>query len=155
MKQINNKYQKVQQMGIVKEFKEFAIKGNVVDLAVGVIIGGAFGKIVDSVIKDLIMPLIAGLIGSPDFSNAYLPLRSDVPKDLKLADAQAIGPVFAYGNFITVLINFLLIAFAVFILVKFINKIKRKEEAAPAAPAGPTPTEALLAEIRDELKKNK
>ncbi|WP_126972598.1 large conductance mechanosensitive channel protein MscL [Gynurincola endophyticus] len=140
-------------MGFVKEFKEFAVKGNVIDLAVGVIIGGAFGKIVDSVIKDLIMPLIAGIIGSPDFSNLYLPLRSDIPKNLPLAEAQALGPVFAYGNFLTVAINFLLIALAVFLLVKFINKLKRKEEAAPAAPAAPTATETLLAEIRDELKK--
>ncbi len=142
-------------MGFVKEFKEFAVKGNVIDLAVGVIIGGAFGKIVDSVIKDLIMPVIASIIGSPDFSNAYLPLRKDIPNNLPLADAQALGPVFAYGNFITVALNFFLIALAVFLLVKFINKLKRKQEEvveAPAPPA-PTPTEQLLAEIRDELKR--
>lgn len=155
MESIINKYQKVQQMGVVKEFKEFAVKGNVIDLAVGVIIGGAFGKIVDSVIKDLIMPIIAGVIGSPDFSNLYLPLSKDVPQGLPLAEAQNLGPVFAYGNFITVFINFLLIAIAVFLLVKFINKLKRKEEAAPApaAPPEPTATEKLLAEIRDELKR--
>src|SRR5574344_490910 len=117
-------------MGFLKEFKEFAVKGNVMDLAVGVIIGGAFGKIVDSVVKDLIMAL---------------------------ADAQAVenAVVFAYGNFITVAINFLLLAFAVFLMVKGINRLKRKEEAAapePAAPAGPS-QEELLAEIRDLLKK--
>ena len=153
MKSIINNYQKVQQMGVVKEFREFAIKGSVIDLAVGVIIGGAFGKIVDSVIKDLIMPIIAGIIGSPDFSNVYIPLSKDVPKGLPLAEAQKLGPVFAWGNFITVFINFLLIAIAVFLLVKFINKLKRKEEAAPAAAPEPTATEKLLVEIRDELKR--
>src|SRR4051794_3254274 len=108
-------------MGLLKEFREFAVKGNVIDLAVGVIIGAAFGRIVDSVIKDLIMPLIALMIGSPDFSNAYIAF-TPVPKGTPLAKAQELGPVFAYGNFITVLFNFVLLAIAVFVLVKFINR---------------------------------
>lgn len=140
-------------MGFIKEFKEFAIKGNVIDLAVGVIIGGAFGKIIDSVIKDLVMPLVAAVVGAPDFSNAYLPLKAGIPTNLALADAQKLGPVFAYGNFITVAINFLLLAIVIFLMVKAINSMKRKQEAAPAAPTPPTATEQLLVEIRDELKK--
>lgn len=147
-------------MGFLKEFKEFAVKGNVMDLAVGVIIGGAFGKIVDSVVKDLIMPLVSAIIGSPDFSNMYVVLKdptNGITNGMALADAQAVenAVVFAYGNFITVAINFLLLAFAVFLMVKGINRLKRKEEATapePAAPAGPS-QEELLAEIRDLLKK--
>jgi large conductance mechanosensitive channel len=137
-------------MGFVSEFKEFAVKGNVMDLAVGVIIGGAFGKIIDSVINDLIMPIIAGLIGQPDFSNMYYAFK-DTPAGTSLVDAKAIGPVFAYGNFITVLINFALLALAVFMMVKGMNKMKKAE--APAPPAGPSSTDALLMEIRDSLKK--
>jgi large conductance mechanosensitive channel len=140
-------------MGFVKEFKEFAIKGNVIDLAVGVIIGGAFGKIIDSVIKDLVMPIVATLVGAPDFSNAYIPLKSKIPKGLPLAKAQEMGPVFAYGNFITVAINFLLLALVIFLMVKAINSMKKKEAAAPAAPPAPSTSEKLLMEIRDELKK--
>lgn len=140
-------------MGFIKEFKEFAIKGNVIDLAVGVIIGGAFGKIIDSVIKDLVMPIVAAIVGAPDFSNAYLPLKSDIPQGLALAEAQKLGPVFAYGSFITVAINFFLLALVIFLMVKAINSLKRKEEAKPAAPAAPSATEQLLIEIRDELKK--
>lgn len=140
-------------MGFLKEFKEFAIKGNVIDLAVGVIIGGAFGKIIDSVIKDLVMPVVAAIVGAPDFNNAYLPLKAGIPKDLSLVEAQKLGPVFAYGSFITVAINFLLLALVIFLMVKGINTLKRKQEAAPAAPPPPTTTEQLLAEIRDELKK--
>lgn len=141
-------------MGFVKEFKEFAVKGNVMDMAVGVIIGGAFGKIITSVVDDLIMPVVAAVIGSPDFSNLYLVLKGDVPAGTPLADARAIPEVavLAYGNFITVAINFLLLAFAIFLMVKGINNLKRKEEAAPAAPPEPSATEKLLAEIRDELK---
>lgn len=140
-------------MGFAKEFKEFAIKGNVIDLAVGVIIGGAFGKIVDSAINDLVMPLIAKLIGAPDFSNAYIALKEGIPGGLALAEARKIGPVFAYGNFITVVLNFLILMIAIFLMVKAINSMKRKEEAAPAAPPEPTASEKLLAEIRDALKK--
>ncbi|SFN15031.1 large conductance mechanosensitive channel [Paenimyroides ummariense] len=144
-------------MGFLKEFKEFAVKGNVMDLAVGVIIGGAFGKIVDSVVKDLVMPVISAIIGSPDFSNMYMVLKdpaSGIKEGMALADARAVenAVVFAYGNFITVAINFILLAFAVFLMVKGINRLKRKEEPAPVAPAGPT-QEQLLAEIRDLLRK--
>lgn len=141
-------------MGFVKEFKEFAVKGSVMDLAVGVIIGGAFGKIIDSVVNDLIMPLISAIIGSVDFSNMYVVLKGSVTPGMALVDARKVPEtvVFAYGNFITVAINFLLLALAVFMLVKGINALKRKQEAAPAAPAAPTKEEVLLTEIRDLLK---
>lgn len=144
-------------MGFLKEFKEFAVKGNVMDLAVGVIIGSAFGKIVDSVVKDLVMPIVSAIIGSPDFSNMYVVLKdptSGIKEGMALADAQAIenAVIFSYGNFITVAINFILLAFAVFLMVKGINRLKREEAPAPAAPAGPT-QEQLLAEIRDLLRK--
>lgn len=139
-------------MGFIKEFKEFAIKGNVIDLAVGVIIGAAFGRIVDSVINDLIMPLVASVIGSPDFSNAYLPLRSNIPYGLPIIQAKSQGPVFAYGNFLTVGINFLLLAIAIFILVKAINKLKRQEPPPPSTHVEISTTDKLLVEIRDSLK---
>lgn len=141
-------------MGLLKEFKEFAVKGNVIDLAVAVIIGAAFSKIVDSVIKDLIMPIIAALIGSPDFSQAYYAF-GDVPEGTPLAKAQEMGPVFAYGNFITVLFNFLLLAFIIFLLVKFINKLKRSEPPPPTTVAEISTTDKLLIEIRDTLQRNK
>lgn len=141
-------------MGFVKEFKEFAIKGNVMDLAVGVIIGGAFGKIIDSVVNDLIMPLVAAIIGKPDFSNLYVVLRGAVPEGTALADAKKIegAAIFAYGNFITVAINFILLALVIFMMIKAINKMKRKEEAVTAAPVAPPKEEVLLTEIRDLLK---
>lgn len=139
-------------MSFIKEFKEFAVKGNVIDMAVGIIIGTAFGKIVNSVINDLIMPLVAGLIGSPDFSNMYMPLKEEVPSGLPLAEAQEIGPVFAYGNFITEVINFTLLAFAIFLMVKFINRLKKKQEEQPAEAPAPPKQEQLLAEIRDLLR---
>ena len=147
-------------MGFVSEFKEFAVKGNVMDLAVGVIIGGAFGKIITSVVDDLVMPVVSSIIGSPDFTNMYAVLKdpaNGITEGMALADARAVenAVVLAYGNFITVAINFLLLALAVFLMVKGINKLKRKEEEVapePAAPAGPT-QEELLAEIRDLLKK--
>ncbi|WP_199121350.1 large conductance mechanosensitive channel protein MscL [Pedobacter sp. ASV28] len=140
-------------MGFVKEFKEFAIKGNVMDLAVGVIIGGAFGKIIDSVVNDLVMPVVAAIIGKPDFSNLYIVLRGEVPNGLALADARKVegAAIFAYGSFITVAINFLLLALVIFLMVKGINSLKRKEEAKAVAPA-PTTEEVLLTEIRDLLK---
>lgn len=143
-------------MGFVKEFKEFAVKGNVVDLAVGVIIGGAFGKIVDSVVNDLVMPIVASIIGKPDFSNLYLVLKGDVPAGTALAEAKKIPDtaILAYGNFLTVAINFLLLAFIIFLMIRAINKLRRKEEAAPPpAPAEPSSTDKLLMEIRDSLKK--
>ena len=141
-------------MSIIKEFKEFAVKGNVMDLAVGVIIGGAFSKIVDSVVKDLIMPVIGVLTGGLDFSNKFV-LLGAIPPSYKgnpdsFKDLQAAGvAVFGYGSFITVLINFIILAFIIFMMVKFINKLRKPEEAAPPA----TPEDiVLLREIRDALK---
>jgi large conductance mechanosensitive channel len=153
-------------MGFISEFKEFALKGNVLDLAVGVIIGGAFGGIVSSFIGDIMMPVV-GLAGNVNFKDAYLPLSEGVKtaadafakanpgKALPLADAQKIGSVMAYGNFITVVINFIILAFCVFLVVKAFNSAKKRFEAQkPApAPAGPTTEQKLLMEIRDALKK--
>lgn len=140
-------------MGIVKEFKEFAVKGNVIDLAVGVIIGAAFGKIVNSVVEDLIMPIV-GIFFNADFRNLYVPLSSSVSSGLALTDAKKLGPVFAYGNFITEVINFAILALIIFLLVKGVNTMKRKEEEKeiPAAPPL-TKQEILLSEIRDLLAK--
>ena len=145
-------------MGMIQEFKEFAIKGNVVDLAVGVIIGAAFGKIVDSVVGDLIMPLVGAVIGKLDFSNLFVILGAVPPGVAStLADLKKAGvPVFAYGNFITVAVNFAILAFIIFLMVKQINRLKK--EAPAAAPVEPapaiTPEEVLLLrEIRDSLKK--
>ena len=142
-------------MGFSSEFKEFALKGNVVDLAVGVIIGGAVGKIVDSMVKDLIMP-IANLVtgGQIDYANKYLVLSGTVPAGASLVEAQKVGNVFAYGNFITIAINFTILAFVIFLMIKQINRLKRTEPApAPAAPP-PTPEDVvLLREIRDALTK--
>ena|SRR2546421_12001095 len=140
-------------MGFVKEFREFAIKGNVIDLAVAVIIGAAFNKIIDSVINDLVMPVIARIIGTPDFSNAYIPLRDDIPRGLALAEAKKIGPVFAYGNFITVVINFILLALVIFLMVKAINKMKRQAPPPATTKDELSTTDKLLVEIRDALKK--
>jgi len=148
-------------MGLVKEFKEFALKGNVLDLAVGVIIGVAFGKIVTSMIDDVIMPFVS-IPGDVDFSNKYLMLTSKGKLALNalggqqnLAEARKLGPVFAYGNFITATINFIILAFCIFMVVKLFNAArKRFEEQKPApapAPAGPTPEQKLLTEIRDLL----
>jgi large conductance mechanosensitive channel len=141
-------------MGFLKEFKEFAIKGNVIDLAVGVIIGGAFGKIIDSIVKDLVMPIVSAVIGQPDFNNKYVVLKGVVPDGTALDEARKIPEtaIFAYGSFITVAINFLLLALVIFFMIKGINAMKRKEEA-KAVPPAPNATEALLTEIRDELKK--
>jgi large conductance mechanosensitive channel len=140
-------------MGIAKEFKQFALQGNVVDLAVGVIIGGAFGKIVDSVVNDLIMPVVGRAIGNADFSNLYLPLSDKVEKGLALDQARALGPVFAYGHFLTICIDFIIMAFIIFLMIKAINNLQRKEEAAPSSPSEPSAQEKLLMEIRDALKK--
>ena len=142
-------------MSIVSEFKEFAMKGNVVDLAVGVIIGAAFGKIVDSLVKDLIMPVVGRIIGGLDFSSYFI-LLANPPADYKGAmtyDAltKAGVPLFAYGNFITVAINFIILAFVIFIMVKQINKLRK--DAPPAAPAPTAEDVLLLREIRDSLKK--
>ncbi len=145
-------------MGMMQEFREFAVKGNVIDLAVGVIIGGAFGKIVDSVVGDLIMPVVGLVFGKLDFSNLFIVLGS-VPEGTArtLAELKKAGvPVFAYGNFITVAVNFTILAFIIFLMVKEINKLKRRHAEAPAAvepPAAPPEDIVLLREIRDSLKK--
>ena len=144
-------------MSMVKEFKEFAMRGNVVDLAVGVIIGGAFGKIINSVIEDLIMPIVGKAVGNVDFSNLYFALSDKIVKVgdqwPPLADAKKLGPVLAYGNFLTILINFIILAFCIFMVIKGMNSMKKKEVEAPAAPAAPTKEEILLTEIRDALRK--
>ncbi len=145
-------------MSFVKEFKEFAVKGNVIDLAVGVIIGGAFGKIVTSMVNDLIMPPISLLIGDKGFTNYYIPLNDKVREfvagnpNASLEDVRKAGPVFAWGNFATEVINFIILAFIIFLMVKGINAMKRKEEEAPKAIPAPSKEEVLLAEIRDLLK---
>jgi large conductance mechanosensitive channel len=136
-------------MSVSSEFREFAIKGNVIDLAVGVIIGGAFGKIVDSIVGDLIMPLVGRLLGGLDFSNYFIPLAGQTATNL--VDAKKAGAVFAYGNFITVAINFVILAFIIFMMVKQINRLKK--EAPPPAPAAPPEEVALLRDIRDALKR--
>jgi len=137
-------------MSIIKEFKEFAIKGNMVDLAVAVIIGGAFGKIVDSLVKDVIMPAIGLLLGGVDFRNLFVSLGS--AKFATLAEAEKAGAaVLKYGVFLQTVVDFLIIAWVVFIAIKAINKLKREES--PAAPAAPPEDIVLLREIRDALKK--
>ncbi|MBY0261903.1 MAG: large conductance mechanosensitive channel protein MscL [Phycisphaerales bacterium] len=151
---------------MLSEFKDFALKGNVLDLAVGVIIGGAFGGIVGSLIGDIIMPVV-GMAGNVNFKDAYIPLSKSATdaasafaaanpgKVLALADAQKAGSVLAYGNFITILINFIILAFCIFIVVKMFNTARKRFEAQkPApAPAGPTAEQKLLTEIRDLLAK--
>ena len=136
-------------MSFASEFRQFAIKGNVVDLAVGVIVGAAFGKIVDSIVGDLIMPLVGRLFGGLDFSSHYLALAGQ-PAGLPLADAKKLGAVFAYGNFLTVLVNFLILAFIIFLMVKQINRLRRET---PPAPPAPPEEVVLLREIRDSLRK--
>lgn len=137
-------------MGFIKEFKEFAMRGNVIDLAVGVVIGGAFGKIVTSLVDDLIMPIIGVITGGVDFSQKKIIIKDAVlnPDGTELAAAVTLN----YGNFINVIIQFLIIAFCIFVVIKGINSLKKKEEEAPAAPAAPSNEEVLLAEIRDLLK---
>ena len=145
-------------MGMAQEFREFAVKGNVIDLAVGVIIGGAFGKIVDSVVSDLIMPVVGLVFGKLDFSNMFIALGK-VPEGTAMtleAVKKAGVPVFAYGNFITVAVNFFILAFIIFMMIKQINRLKREapaEPAAPAAPVAPPEDIVLLREIRDSLSK--
>lgn len=138
-------------MALLQDFKAFAIKGNVVDLAVAVIIGAAFSKIVDSLVQDLIMPIVGKLFGGLDFSNYYIALNNQAP-NLPLAEAKKAGAVFAYGNFLTISLNFLILAFIIFQMVRIISKIRRTEPVEPAAPAGPTAEVLLLTEIRDSLK---
>ena len=134
---------------MLEEFKKFAMRGNVVDLAVGVIIGAAFGGIVSSLVADIIMPLIGAATGGLDFSNYFLPLSAKVTAT-SLAEAKKQGAVFAWGNFLTLVINFLIIAWVLFLCIKGINRLKAPE--APAAPTGPSPEVQLLTEIRDALK---
>ena len=138
-------------MGFIKEFKEFAMKGNVMDMAVGVIIGGAFGKIVTSLVSDVLMPLISVATGGISFTDLFVNLSDDV-KYKTLAEAQEAGAsVFAYGQFIQNIFDFIIIAFCIFLMIKAMNKMKKEEEPTPEAPKGPT-QEELLAEIRDLLK---
>ena len=142
-------------MSMVSEFKEFAVKGNVMDLAVGVIIGAAFGKIVDSVVNDLIMPIIAAIFGKPDFSNLFVVLGNAPAGTAMTLDAlkKAGVPVFAYGNFLTVVLNFLILAFIIFLMVKQMNKMKREAPPAPVVVVAPPEDVVLLREIRDALNR--
>lgn len=137
---------------MLQEFKEFALKGNVVDLAIGVIIGAAFGKIVDSMVGDIFMPVIGAITGGLDFSNYFIGLSKAVTAS-SLADAQKQGAVLAWGRFLTIAVNFVIVAWVLFMVVKLMNNLKRKEAAAPAAPTEPPADVKLLAEIRDLLKK--
>ena len=136
---------------MLEEFKKFAMRGNVVDLAVGVIIGAAFGTIVASLVADVIMPIVGAATGGLDFSNHFYQLTGE--KAATLADAKKNGAVLAWGNFVTIVINFVIIAFVLFMVVRGINKLQRKEAAKPAEPAPPTKQEVLLTEIRDLLAK--
>lgn len=139
-------------MSFFSEFKEFAVKGNVIDLAVGVIIGGAFGKIVDSLVGDVIMPVVSKIFGGLDFSNYFIPLAGQTATTL--ADAKKEGAVLAYGSFITVSLNFMILAFVIFLMIKQINRLKRAEPAPAPAEPPPTPEDIqLLREIRDSLKR--
>jgi large conductance mechanosensitive channel len=145
-------------MSLMSEFREFAVKGNAIDLAVGVIIGAAFGKIVDSMVGDLIMPFVSALVGGKvDFSNMYLllgTLPDGIANNLDAVKKAGV-PVFAYGSFLTILINFILLAFVIFMMVRYLGRVKAKfvAEEAAAPPAPPPAAEVLLAEIRDELKR--
>jgi large conductance mechanosensitive channel len=152
-------------MGFVKEFKEFALKGNVMDLAVGVIIGAAFGTIVNSLVKDVIMPVV-GIAGKADFTNLYLGLNTETREKIHAATkvvegkptlpsldaAREMGPVLAYGSFITVVINFIILAFCIFLMIKAMNKLQRQPAPAPAVPPPLTKDQVLLTEIRDALR---
>jgi len=138
---------------MLQDFKNFAMKGNVVDLAVGVIIGAAFSKIVDSLVSDVIMPIIGAITGGLDFSNYYIPLSAAIQGHPAYADAKKAGAVLGYGSFITAVINFLIIAFVLFLAIKQIEKLKAPASAAPEAPPAPPRSEVLLEEIRDALVK--
>lgn len=140
-------------MSIRSEFKEFALKGNVMDLAVGVIIGAAFGKIVDSLVNDIIMPVVSKIVGGLDFSNMFIKLAegpADIPQTYDALKKAGV-PLLAYGNFITIVLNFIILAFVIFMMVKQVNKLKKAEPA--PAPAAPPEEVTLLREIRDSLKK--
>jgi len=137
---------------MLKEFREFALKGNVVDLAVGIVIGAAFSGIVTSLVGDVIMPIIGAITGGLDFSNYFTPLAAKVTAS-NLADAKKQGAVLAWGNFLTLTLNFIIVAFVLFIVIRFMNKLKRKDEGTPPPPK-PNPEVELLTEIRDLLKKS-
>jgi len=145
-------------MSVVSEFKEFALKGNVIDLAVGIIIGAAFGKIVDSLVGDVILPVVSRIIGGLDFSNLFIKLAdgpAGIPQTYAALKAAGV-PLLAYGNFITIVLNFIILAFVIFVMVKQVNRLKNAAVSEPAAPAAPAPTPEdimLLREIRDSLKK--
>jgi len=142
---------RIEDMGMLKEFREFAVKGNVIDLAVGIIIGAAFGKIVDSLVKDVVMPVINAVFGGAvDFSNKYVVLSGNVAPGAPLDAAQKSGVVFAWGSFVTVMLNFIILAFVIFWMVKAVNRVKSNLDAAAPPPAEDV---ALLREIRDELKR--
>jgi len=137
---------------MLKEFKEFAMRGNVMDMAIGIIIGAAFGKIVTSLVSDVIMPPIGLLMGNVDFSNLFVNLTMGA-EYASIAAAEAAGaPIIKYGVFINTILDFVIVAFAIFMVIRALNKLKKKQEAAPAAPPGPTAEEKLLTEIRDLLK---
>lgn len=136
-------------MGMMQEFKAFAVRGSVVDLAVGVIIGAAFGKIVDSLVQDVIMPVVSAVFGGLDFANYYLPLNNQ-GTGLTLLEAKKAGAVIAYGNFITISLNFLILAFIIFQMVRVVNKVRKAE---PVVTPPPPEDIVLLREIRDSLKK--
>lgn len=137
-------------MAMVHEFKSFITRGNVVDLAVGVIIGAAFSKIVDSLVQDVIMPLVGKVVGGLDFANYYVPLNHQ-DANLTLVEAKKLGAVFAYGNFLTIVLNFLILAFIIFQMVRLVNIARKKDEEAPAAPVATPEDVLLLREIRDAL----
>jgi large conductance mechanosensitive channel len=137
---------------MLEDFKKFALRGNVVDLAVGVIIGAAFGKIVASLVSDIIMPLIGAVTGGLDFSNYFAPLSKTVHTDMSYEEAKKFGAVLGYGEFLTVVVNFMIVAFVLFVVIRQFEKLK--QPAPEAAPPPPTKTEELLTEIRDLLKKN-
>ncbi len=139
-------------MGMMQEFKTFAVKGNVMDLAVGVIIGAAFGKIVDSIVQDLIMPVVSTIFGGLDFANYYIPLNGQGIQ-LSLIEAKKAGAVFAYGSFLTILINFVILAFIIFQMVRLVNAAKRKQPVPVPTPAVTPEDVLLLREIRDALRK--
>ena len=136
---------------MLEEFKKFALRGNVVDLAVGVVIGAAFGAIVNSLVGDIIMPIIGAITGGLDFSNYYTGLAKSVTAN-NLADAKKQGAVLAWGSFLTVTLNFIIVAFVLFIVIRLMNQLKRHDDAKPAEPAPPTKDQELLTEIRDLLK---
>lgn len=139
-------------MAMMQEFKTFISRGNVVDLAVGVIVGAAFGKIVDSLVQDVIMPIVGKIFGGLDFTNYYLPLNHQ-GTELTLVEAKKLGAVIAYGNFLTIALNFLILAFVIFQMVRLVNLARKQEAAAPILAAPPPEDVLLLREIRDSLKK--